>query len=107
VVSVSERLQQKASRRTAEVRLDEDTFIVVEVDVDDFAQYGALAKQDRKEATAFLLSCCVLEEDAFTRALSIEVAREVAKSTRVTIPLVNKIMELSGFGGDEKKADAS
>lgn len=105
MVSVTERLKAKAIRRTAEVQLDGETFTVIEVDADSFAEYGTILKKDRKEATAFLLSRCVLDEEG-NPAVPIEDAREISKSTRVTVPLMNRIMELSGFGDDEKKADA-
>ncbi len=106
MVPVSERLKQKATRRTAEVDIDGDLFSVIEIDAVDFSEYGAISKDNRREAVAFVLSRCVLDESG-QPCLSIEDAREVAMSVRVSVPLVSKIMELSGFGGDEKKSDAS
>lgn len=106
--SVSERLRAAATVRSKEVAVGEESFTVREVDAIDFESYGKLLKAKdggRHEAIAFLLSRCVMEDGAL--ALSIEDAREVARSTRVTVPLVAAIMDLSGFGEDEKKADAS
>lgn len=93
--------------RTIEVRIDDETFVVREVGAISFAEYGELVKRDKQAATAKLLSDCVLDEEG-NPALSAEDAAEVAKSARVTMPLVAAIMEVSGFNGDdEKKADAS
>lgn len=107
MVSVSDRLKQKAAVRTKEVRIDGETFVVREVGAIAFAEYGKLVKDDKQAATAALLVECVLNEDGHP-ALSPADALEVAKSARVTVPLVSAIMEVSGFtGDDEKKADAS
>lgn len=109
--SVSERLKAEAAVRTKDVLVGKEHFTVTEIGAEDFTEYGRLLKLTpadgggRQEATAFLLSRCVLEDGAL--ALSMEDARVVAKSTRVALPLVSAIMELSGFGDDEKKADAS
>lgn len=105
MVPVSERLRSKAAVRTKEIAIDGDTFCVREVGADDFAEYGKLAKADSTQATAFLLAACVLDE-AGLPALSKEDAAEVSKSARVTMPLVKAIMDVSGFGEEEKKADA-
>lgn len=107
MVSVSERLKQKAAVRTTEVRIDGETFTVREVGAIVFAEYGKLVKDDKLAATAALLAECVLDEEG-NPALSSADALEVAKSARVTMPLVSAIMEVSGFNGEsEKKADAS
>lgn len=107
MVSVSERLKQKASIRTKEVVVDGETFVVREVGAIAFAEYGKLVKNDPRAATATLLAECVLDEEG-NPALSAEDSMEIAKSARVTMPLVSAIMDVSGFGGDgEKKADAS
>lgn len=106
MVSVSERLKQKAAVRTKEVRIDGELFVVREVGAVAFADYGNLIKTDKVKATARLLAECVLDEQG-NSALSDDDALEVAKSARVTMPLVSAIMELSGFGDNEKKADAS
>lgn len=106
MVSVSERLKQKAAVRTQEVVLDGDTFVVREVGAVEFAEYGKLVKPNSLEATAFLLAACVVDESG-QEALSIEEAREVARSARVTMPLVQAIMEVSGFGALEKEPHAS
>ncbi len=106
MVSVSERLKAKAAVRTKEVRIDGDTFTVQEVGAVSFGEYGRMVKKDQVKATAFLLSECVLDEEG-KAALSPEDAFEIAKSARITMPLVQAIMEVSGFGADEKELDAS
>lgn len=106
MVSVTERLKAKAAVRTKEVLIDGEPFTVREVGAVSFAEYGKVVKRDQVEATAILLTECVVDESG-TPALSIEDAREIAKSARVTMPLVKAIMEVSGFGGDEKEPDAS
>jgi hypothetical protein len=106
VVSVVERLKQKAAVRTKEVRIDGDLFVVREVGAIAFAEYGKLVSTDKHAATAVLLAECVLDDEG-NRALSDQDALEIAKSARVTMPLVSAIMEVSGFGDAEKKSDAS
>lgn len=105
MVSVTERLRAKAALRTKEVVIDGDSFLVREIGADAFARYGELAKTDRGAATAGMLMACVVDENGLP-ALTKDDAHEVVLSARVTMPLVQAIMELSGFGAEEKKADA-
>lgn len=103
---MSERLKAKAVVRTKEVRIDGDDFAVREVGAVEFGEYGKVAKTDQVKATALLLAACVLDEEG-NASLSLDDALDIAKSARVTMPLVQAIMEVSGFGDDEKKPDAS
>ena len=105
MVSVTERLKAKAAVRTKEVRIDGETFVVQEVGAVSFGEYGKVVKKDQVQATALLLAECVLDEEG-KLALSLEDATEIAKSARVTMPLVQAIMEVSGFGADEKEPNA-
>ncbi len=106
MVPVSQRLRAKAALRTKEVTIDGETFSVREVGAVPFGEYGVLVKTDRVAATALLLAECVVDETG-ALALSREEALEIAASARVTMPLIQAIMEVSGFGDEEKKADAS
>lgn len=92
---------------------------VREIGTTEFAHYGELAgdkknekgevvtKGDKLKATAYLIEACVVDDDG-AAVLSAEEALQLSKSARVSMPIVNKVMELSGFGEDEEKhADAS
>lgn len=100
---LKDRLLAAAAVRTAEVEIDGETYSVREVGATAFAEYGRLIKSDPRGASAVLLAECVLEADG-SPALNIEEAKQVAQSLRVTMPLVAKILELSGFS--EKEPDA-
>jgi len=106
VVSVIERLKAKAALRTKDVTIDGDVFRVQEVGAVSFAEYGKLARKDQLSATALLLAECVLDEEG-KLALNREDALAIAHSARVTMPLIQAIMDVSGFGADEKEPDAS
>lgn len=103
--SVSDRLRAKAAVRTKAVLIDGESFTVREVGAVSFGEYGKIVKDDPVGATALLLAECIVEDDG-TPALDESAAREVASSARVTMPLVQAIMEVSGFGEDEKEPDA-
>jgi hypothetical protein len=103
--SVSDRLRAKAAVRTKAVDIDGDSFTVREVGAVSFGEYGRVVKTDPVGATALLLAECVIEDDG-SPALDETAAREVAASARVTMPLVQAIMQVSGFGDDEKEPDA-
>lgn len=102
-----------AATRAGHVELDRVKYAVREVSAADFATFGELGrdnqgKDDKLAATAFLLSVCVVDDEG-APLLSLEEATTVARTARVSVPLVNKIMELSGFGreeGEEKHAVA-
>lgn len=104
--TVSERLRQKAEIRTKSVMIDGDEFIVREIGAADFSAYGRLLSKDQRLATAQLLRQCVMNGDGQT-ALTEEDALAVTASMRVTMPLVQAIMQVSGMGDDEKESDAS
>jgi hypothetical protein len=106
VGSVSDRLRAKAALRTKAVLVDGESFTVREVGAVSFGEYGKLVKNDPIGATSLLLAECVLGEDG-KPALDVAAAREIAASARVTMPLIQAIMEASGFGDDEKEPHAS
>lgn len=108
----------------AQVRYDTVTiegkdFRVREVGTVEFAEYGVLAgdqkddngavikKGNRTEATAYLIESCLVDDEG-NPLLTKEEAAAVAKSARVAMPIVNKVMELSGFNkeDEEKHSDA-
>lgn len=81
--------------------------MVREVSSSTFAKYGELMKAgQRTDATAIMLEECVLDDEG-NQALQPDDAKYIAGSTRVVIPLISAILDLSGLGkDDEKKADA-
>lgn len=106
--NLKERLLELAKLRTKTVVVGDVSLTVREVGALEFAEYGKLQKTDRLKATASLISACVVDEDG-NPALTPEEAGTLARSARVSMPIVGAVMELSGFGGegDEKEPDAS
>lgn len=99
-------LMAAANLRTAQVDIDGTQVTVREVGTIEFAEYGQILKTDRLKATAKLISSCVVEDGQ--PVLSEVDAEDIARSARVAMKIVQAIMELSGFGGDdEKELDAS
>jgi len=92
--------------RTKSVMVGDNSFVVQEASAVSFSEYGRIVKQDKVRATAILLTECVLDEDGLP-ALTMDSALIIARSARVTMPLVQAIMELSGFGSSEKESVAS
>jgi hypothetical protein len=103
--TLKEKLFASAKKRSVVVEVDGEKFVVQEVSALDFAEYGKLLKDSKPQATAFLLSKCLLDEDGTTPLLTQEEALGVIESARVSMTFVNAIMEVSGFG--EKESDAS
>jgi hypothetical protein len=112
VSSVRDRLLKAAAIRRRSVVIDGESFDVVEVGSQAFSEYGALVREgDRLAGVARLLQACVVDE-AGLPALSEEDSALVAGNARVCMPLLNAIMELSGFsdeaeGGGSSRSDAS
>ena len=111
--SVKEALLNAAKTRSKVVDVGDASVRVREVGAMEFAEYGKTLKKDKVKATASLIAACVIDDDG-NPMLTVEEAGELAKSARVSMPLVTAIMELSGFGdddedeeGDEKEPDAS
>lgn len=105
--SVKEELLGIAVVREDVVDVSGKKFYVREVGALEFAEYGRLQKEDRVKATATLIAACVLDGPGGNPALSVEDALVIAKSARVSMPIIQKVMTLSGFGDDEKESDAS
>ena len=104
--SLRDQLLALAQLRTDVVTIGDVRLTVREVGAMEFAEYGKKLKADRLGATAELIAACVVDDEGNT-VLSIDDAKQFAKSARVSMPVVRKIMELSGFGeGDEKEPDA-
>lgn len=99
-----EKLLIAAAVRTKDVAIDGATYTVRELGAAEFAEYGRLGQVDRAEATAHLLAACVLDNGA--PMLTLEEARTVARSARVAIPLMQAVMQMSGYGPDEKEPGA-
>lgn len=80
--------------------------LVREVSATEFAQYGEMLteakakKLAREPPTAYLISVCIVEqsEDGLTPVYTADEAIDIARSARVSMPIVNAIMALSGFG---------
>lgn len=107
--AVKAKLLSAAETRSRVVDVDGEPVRVREVGAMEFAEYGAELKKDRTRATAQLIAACVVDDEG-NPVLSVDEAVKVAKSARVSMPLVTAIMELSGFGDDEddeKEPDAS
>ncbi len=100
------KLLAAATMRQDVVEVGGELVTVREVGALEFAEYGKLLKTDRLNATAGLIAGCVIDADG-NPLLSIEEARQVARSARLSMPIVKRVMELSGFGDDEKESDAS
>lgn len=106
VSSARERLLALAQIKRDTVEIDGESFTIREVEAIPFGEYGAMVKEDKARATAFLIASCVVDEND-QPVLSMEDALLLAKSARISMPIVSKVMELSGFGrDDEKKSDA-
>lgn len=103
---LKDKLLAASKLRSKVVEIDGVEYTVQEVGADSFADYGAVLKKDRKKATAQLLSECLVDENG-EKLLTVDEAVQVVRSARVSMPLVNAIMEVSGFGEDEKEPDAS
>lgn len=103
--SLRDRLLALAALRTDVVTIGDVRLTVREVGALEFAEYGKQLKADRIGATAALIAACVVDDEG-NAVLSVDDAKAFAKSARVSMPIVRKIMELSGFGDDEKESDA-
>jgi len=101
---LKEKLLASAKLRTRVVEIEGEKYTVREVGAVEFAAYGALLKTDRIKATASLVHDCLVDENG-AKILTLEEAIEVVGSARVSMQIVNAIMEVSGFG--EKEPDAS
>lgn len=112
--SVKKQLKKIAQTRTRVVPISDGDggvvkVLVREVGADEFAAYGEMLKDKRAgriQAQAFLLSCCIVEEtseDPLAPVYTAEEAVDIARSTRVSMPIVSAIMDLSGFSDEEKK----
>lgn len=105
--SIKAGLLKAAELRSKMVIVESEEVHVREVGALAFAEYGKELKTDRLKATASIIASCVIDEDG-GQLLTAEEAMTIASSARVSMPIVNAIMELSGFGDDaEKEPDAS
>jgi hypothetical protein len=109
-----EQLLAQAATRTAEVTIGGESYRVREVEAETFSAYAMLlatggqdgknAKQRREQAFQLILSECVIDDEG-EPLLTPEEAGKVAGVARLAFPLVNKILDLSGFSAKAKKAD--
>lgn len=113
-VTRKSRLLSLATVREGSVTLEGETIFVREIGPLEFAEYGRILKEDRTKATAQLLAFCVIDGlDGPPLFESVDDALPIAKSARVSMPIINKVMQLSGFKDDtsgeeaEKEPDAS
>lgn len=117
--SVKKGLLKLSKTRTAVVTISGDDespsveVLVREVGASEFAEYGELIKEakakkvSREGATAFLLSICIVEQtDAgLVPVYTSGECLDIARSARVSMPIMNRIMELSGFAEDDKPGE--
>lgn len=103
-MSLKARLVELAKFRTKVVEIEDLKVVVREVNSVDFAKYGKLHSEDPTRAIAHILKACVFHEDGQTPVFDDEEsAMAVAESARASSPIVNTIMNLSGYGSEEKK----
>lgn len=107
-----------AAVRRKEIKIEGEPVLIREVGTIEFARYGeinrgktddkgnVLVQADKVRASAHLISCCVIDSEGkplFTE----EEAMPIAANARTAMPIINAVMELSGFGeDDEKHSDA-
>lgn len=104
--SLRDTLLAAAVRRKKEIKVGEATFTVQEPSAMVFGEYGQLQKLGKREdGMALLLSECVVDSDG-AQVLSREDALVVVKSTRLTTPIVQAIMEVAGVRVDEEEDDS-
>lgn len=101
--SLKEKLLASAKLQTKVVEIDGSSYVVREVSAAGFGDYGAQLKKDREKATAMLVSQCLIGEDG-ELLLTPEEAVAVVRSARLAMPIVNAIMEVSGFSEKEPNA---
>jgi hypothetical protein len=105
-VAVKAALLNIAAIREDVVELEDQKLYVREIGTLEFAEYGRLLKANRVKATAMLIAACVIDgpggNPVFTNA---EEAEPIAKSARASMPILNKVMRLSGFKSDDKDDD--
>lgn len=109
-----EALLASAVVRTDTVQIGAEAYTVREISAGDFALFGELGtdkkddkgvvveKGSKERATAHLIASCVVDETG-APLLTAEEALIVARTARVSMPLVNKVMELSGFGKEDEE----
>lgn len=111
-IAVKAKLLSIAAVREDFVELEGERLYVREIGALEFAEYGRMLKADRVKATALLISSCVIDgpngAPLFENA---DEAMPIAKSARASMPIINKVMQLSGFKETsdemEKESDAS
>lgn len=116
---MKDKLLALAALRTGDLQVEGETVHVRELSTPEYAEYGRLtndqkdergnliSKADRLKGIAFLISTAVIDE-AGVRVFSDDEAITLAKSPRVALPIVSKVMELSGTKeGEEKHPVAS
>lgn len=109
-MNIGQRLAAAAAIRSEVLDIEGEKVVIKEAGTIEFSRYAKLSDTDRAAAIAVLLVACVFDEDGVTPVFDEKTANEVAKSARVTMPLVSKIMQLGGFekeDGKEKHSVAS
>lgn len=112
VNDVKSKLLEIATVREDKLEVEGMEIYIREVGALEFSTYGQLLKTDRVKATSSLLAACILDGPGGKPAFSSpEEAAPLAKSARASMPIITKIMVLSGFkddeeDGDEKEPDA-
>lgn len=102
--SVKDRLLKAAALRTKTVELEGESYTVREVGAVAFSQYAETLKSgDKIGAIGVLLQDCVVNDDG-TPVLTFDEAKEVARCTRVAVPLTDAILAVSGFAEKEPVA---
>jgi len=106
MIDKSKLLADAAALRTDTVVIEGQTLTVREFAADAFAEYGAAADAGKKAQFAIAIKACVIDEEG-NEVFTAEEAAVMARTTRTSMKIINKVMELSGFKEDtEKHSDA-
>ena len=102
-MNLAERLIAASQIKTGTAWIDKGTDAEIEVTVrgvttDEFLTYGQKRGESPTEGLQYLIERCVVD-DAGEPVLTSEQAEKIVKaSPRVSQPIVDKILELSGYG---------
>lgn len=106
-------LLSAAKVRTGTIKLEGQLLTIREVGTEEFAKFGTtsndkrddkgnvISKGDRIKGSAGLIAACVVDAETGLPLFTEEEALPLASVARMATPIVNKIMEVSGFGEEE------
>lgn len=92
-------LLEAATLRTAKVAVEGVEVEVREVSTLEMAKYGTMQETDRRAATAGLIRACVVPPEG-EEPMTLDEALVLADRARIALPIVNRVLKLSGFKAD-------